>query len=296
MHRNTFNIQDYGRLASVFLILPAAGHAQVIVVDIDPDIVLDTAFMSASLDMDMDGNDDFTFYNHSFPFYDSINGTNGLIQSLQISPENALNGFAGSYQTYMEGFYPVVRYFPYAFSAGEIIGDGVPVHLNKNGLLAFKSYRNDMASVETCTHIQWFPELSDHYIGVRFIDGETVRHYGWIRCDVLEEGRTLVLKEYAYNTENYHPVVAGDSTEIVGAENIQMESPFQIARTESGLLISSSTGNTYTLSIVNMTGESVYSETTNTSETLINSNIFTKGIYILVIRDGRNMLTGKVFF
>jgi hypothetical protein len=83
----------------------------------------------------------------------------------------------------------------------------------------------------------WFPEVLDHYLGVRFIDTAGLNHYGWIRCDVKDEGRTLIIKDYAYELQPDSSIVAGqydsiytpdtiDDSTIVDVFNLQINDIF----------------------------------------------------------------------
>jgi hypothetical protein len=65
----------------------------------------------------------------------------------------------------------------------------------------------------------WWPSMEDHYLGVHFVDAGSNYHYGWIRCSVLDSAEVLVIKDFAYETETDHPIIAGDTVSYVGIEN-----------------------------------------------------------------------------
>jgi hypothetical protein len=59
-------LKAYSLFSTAFLINGPSGFNQVVYVDIDPDIILDTPGEQFTLDIDGNGLDDITFFNSSF--------------------------------------------------------------------------------------------------------------------------------------------------------------------------------------------------------------------------------------
>ncbi|MBK9454600.1 MAG: LysM peptidoglycan-binding domain-containing protein [Bacteroidetes bacterium] len=42
-----------------------------------------------------------------------------------------------------------------------------------------------------------------------------IQRYGWIRCSVIDSGRTLIIHDYAYELQPNYPIIAGDTVSYV---------------------------------------------------------------------------------
>ncbi len=187
-------LAQYASLSIAFIAINEA-DAQVAYSDIDPDIILDSDFDDAGIDMDSNGVYDFAFTNQSFTVEDFTLGTL-LFQKILAGPYVIENAIAGTSNYIFTAYGTVYRFYPYALE------DSIPVNnylsFQNWGFqrMAFKTYFEDGTLWDKGGN--WYPEVLDHYLGMRFIDTAGCNHYGWIRCDVKDEGRTLVIKDYAY--------------------------------------------------------------------------------------------------
>jgi len=205
MKSNRFNIKTYSAFACAFLI-NANTQAEVEYTDIEPDIILDADFESDGVDMDNNGTIDFAFLNFSYPWY--YNPWYSFIERIFVGPYGTpLNEVAGTGSLF---------YFPYAIEFGNFID--FPLSFQNYGFqimawYKFISLETGSGEIVTFTGYggEWYPEKLDHYLGVHFIDENADYHYGWIRCDVKDEGRTLIIKDYAYEKFIEHEIIAGDT-------------------------------------------------------------------------------------
>ncbi len=298
-------LAQYASLSIAFIAINEA-DAQVAYSDIDPDIVLDSDFDDAGIDMDSSGVYDFAFTNQSFTVEDWTLGTL-LFQKILAGPYVIENAIAGTSGYIFTGSGTVYRFYPYALE------DSIPV----NNDLSFQNWGFQRMAfrtsiIESATDIEggnWYPEVLDHYLGVRFIDTAGCNHYGWIRCDVKDEGRTLIIKDYAYETLCDSAIIAGDvgdtttidtidsiDTTIVDVFNLQMNDIF-IYSFGSKIYIHflNEITEPAQVTVYDVTGKEVYkgyiSQKTNTIELYEPP----KGVYAVNIISNKGRYSKKVF-
>lgn len=218
-------LQNYSKFSFIFLIMNNSAKSEVIYTDLEPDIVLNDDLDNCILDLNNDSNNDFKFLNRSF----AIGGywTSGSIyyipfQNFERLIGTALSGnsFAGNTANYGTTFSSLIRTLPFALSPGVIINELLTFQPDYQQLLAFKT-EFDFAGEIYYYGGNWFPEMFDRYLGVKFDDTESKTHYGWIRCDVLDEGRTLIIKDYAYEEDPDYPIISGDTAHFVSVNEFQ---------------------------------------------------------------------------
>jgi hypothetical protein len=194
---------QYSTFAIVF-IRGQNGFSQGVYTDLDPDVVLDSHFEAELIDMDSNGFVDFVLINWSidtFTYYGDLD----FQQRIWIGPNTSNNSVAAATTSFGAG---VIAY-AYALSQSNLIDNSLPFKNVMLQRLAFRTYFVDVSLTDEGGY--WYPEMLDHYLGVRFFDGENCLHYGWIRCDVKDEGRTVIVKDYAYETKCEIGILAGDT-------------------------------------------------------------------------------------
>ncbi|MBK7037364.1 MAG: T9SS type A sorting domain-containing protein [Bacteroidetes bacterium] len=216
----SFKLSAYATFAASFLSIHKT-EAQVIYTDIDPDIIYDEKLEGGGLDIDANGTIDFVFLNSSFTFYDYIFLSYRLRQDIIVGPYIFENAIAGISNQFNIGSSEFTRYYPYAININSLIDPSLEWQTFYQQALALRTFDSD-GVIAPCIDCFWYdyflPDVIDHYLGIRFIDNDGMNHYGWIRCDVLDEGRTLVIKDYAYETQPEHAILAGDTAHFVSLE------------------------------------------------------------------------------
>jgi hypothetical protein len=180
---------------------------EAIYTDIDPDIQIDSHGENIVIDMDNDGVMDFSFFQRSYSFivttYYSGYATSHL-NGIFVGSEVIGNKIAGSIVDTETWPY---RFHAYAFPENATIDEPVNFYAEGFQTMAMR-YRGLNSSYFGFG--AWYPEVLDHYLGVYFKDSLDCYHYGWIRCDVKDGGRTLIVKDYAYETKCDVGILAGD--------------------------------------------------------------------------------------
>ncbi|MFI5172543.1 MAG: T9SS type A sorting domain-containing protein [Chitinophagales bacterium] len=288
------SIIKYSHFAGAYLLIHANSNGQAVYTDIDPDISLVEDFDFANIDMDANGTLDFQFLNWSYYFTTSSYVLFQFRERIWAIAYSEPNAFAGSFDDTLYG----ARYYPYALE------NGVPVNnslIFQDAFIQRMAFRTFNLSVSGSNLFDrggnWYPEITDHYLGVKFIDTTECIHYGWIRCDVLDSGRTLIIKDYAYEIKCDLGVLAGDTvgdTTTVAIEEINS----LIAKVycfDNVIYINlDELINNVEIHIYDMGGKMIYmGEITNQSAQIELSEA--KGIYFVELVDGENKFTKKVF-
>ncbi|MEZ5014271.1 MAG: hypothetical protein R2794_08270 [Chitinophagales bacterium] len=225
-----FTKLQYSTFALAFLGTKLA-DGQAIYHDIDPDIILDEPYTIANLDLNMDGIYDFGFASFTwtleYPDYDPYN----YVQRLYVGPDSPLNWIAGSHKVYGTAEYNMYDvYFPFALNAGYNVNSTINFQNSGYQRMAFNS-TYWLPSLEIWTLKdggKWIPDVEDRFLGISFVDTLDCRHYGWIRCSVLDNGHTLIIKDYAYETKCDVGIVTGDTVgDTTGTVNITANNKLQ---------------------------------------------------------------------
>ncbi|MGB4928833.1 MAG: T9SS type A sorting domain-containing protein, partial [Chitinophagales bacterium] len=195
------------------------------------------------------------------------------------------------------------RYYPYALHVNAPINGALQFNNWINQEMAFKIistvYIYSNTYYITNVGANWYPEMLEHYVGISFIDLDEKLHYGWIRCDVTNEGRILVIKDYAYESKPNTSIKAGDivgdttkrNVEIniedlttVGTSEYQLLNRVTCYTFNSNLYISIDNNNeAYIVKITNLAGATVMENTFNNPHKVIGLNELPKGIYVVSI-------------
>lgn len=144
---------------------------------------------------------------------------------------------------------------------------------------------------------QW-ANLSDRYLGARFEVGG-LWYYGWVLMDVWQDSITMdkfsiTLKAYAYNTQAGDSVLAGQIFPASASNITQEDMKIKVLPWKKVQVRGIPDGSTYNLVISNMSGQFVYKQLL-TSDTTIDMNSFTSGIYVVGISAPTLQISYKVY-
>lgn len=216
MNNHNMQLKEYSMLAGYFLLLQSGVQAEITHHDFVPDIILNASDDAYILDIDFDGHTDFVFenlYNHVLSHY-TYSGEFQIESIRQRLVVRAFEyaGVAGSrFLTYSSsGSY----YFPFALFPTQAIDASLQFNSAWYQRLAYGTTWGD-ATGPIFYGGNWFPEKAESFLGVRIQQSDACWMYGWIRCSVLDEGSTLVLHDFAYESDCNTSIAAGD---IIGIE------------------------------------------------------------------------------
>ncbi|MBC8047129.1 MAG: T9SS type A sorting domain-containing protein [Fimbriimonadaceae bacterium] len=278
MQKRKFYLKEYSMLASSFIIYHQQVYAQVVYTDLEPDIVIEHDGDDFSIDMDNNGTDDFhfskkTFYDWSTNFHSTIwAGRDGTFK----------NEIAASYQTIGWAAYSsYIQQFPYNFSKGYPI----------NVLLSFQNDNRQIIAGNVLYDSGWLQKkgnwwddvIEDRYLGVHFVDSDDNYHYGWIRCDVVDSGKTFIMKDYAYETKVDGFINAGDLLSYTGIETQHADLVNIFTSGNTINIISGINNSIYQVVIYDMQGKIVHTNKYTDSEITIQLPHIAKGVYLVEI-------------
>lgn len=289
MRQSKFNIQEYSAFAVCFLLIQDEGAAEAVYTDI-PDTVINHNAETFWLDLDDSGTMDFSFQKQSFDFLVSTYYSGYVTSHFSaIFAEPLIIGDMIAGSTVIWGGSAAgsfVVYHPYAIASGEMINDSLSFQFADDQNMAFRYTTAEGAYFPKGGN--WYPEVLDHYLGIYFKDSAGCYHYGWIRCDVKNEGKELVIMDFAYESKCETGIVAGD---IIGDTTT-------LALTESGLIVPTIYSYSGTIvinidkqllgakySVVNLEGKVISSGHLNELNNKINS-IHGDGTFIIIVEQG----------
>lgn len=206
---STKKLLQYAASATAFLAINQAG-ATVVYTDLDPDLAIGGEGAEASIDINEDGTDDFTFSIYNFSGSGTYSGFSfGYVVNIALG--SALNGneFLGS----------IVSYSGYSGVYAPILPAGTLVGSDDN----FANGAMSMA-VSASVTVLGFPYYT--YVGGNWLDTDMAfmgfrinidkdRYYGWMRVSVSDDATMITIHDYAYQSEPNTAIFVGQTaTEI----------------------------------------------------------------------------------
>ncbi len=300
MTRLANTLKQYSAYSACFLALHKGADSQMVYVDIDPDIVLNEGGQAAELDLDQNGTIDFWFHNNSFTFYSESFSSYRLMQNILVGPEIAVNAIAGEtglYGTAYGGVY--TRYYPFALEGGAIINADLNFYnynLQVMGLRTIVTYAG--TNTWACADCNWygfFAESSiNKFLGVKFQTLDESLNFGWIRCDVQDEGRTLIIKDYAYETTPEYPIIAGDTVHYVEVIDAISSEPVYVYSFNETLYVNLQESAKAKVTIASISGQNILKyETTDVNSTVDLTNV-ANGMYMVTVEYKNRLYTTKI--
>lgn len=296
MKTSHYKLLEYASMAACVLSAKTLS-AQAIYTDLDPDVVVEMDPEILNIDMNGDGVYDFAFLNEIYTTETSVwSFYYSYIERIWAGPKNPNNAIAGSLNQFTLSYGGLsTYYYPFALPEFAPINSALDFQNDGYQMMAFRTFKQFGTNWNNGGN--WYPEITDHYLGVRFLDTLGCNHYGWIRCDVLEEGRVLVVKDYAYETKCDTGILAGDTigdtTDIVGVEDNLLETA-KIWSSENTVHIQLTANALPVLcEIFNLEGQCIYRELINSNLTEINLSNTSKSLYIVSLKRASGQKTER---
>lgn len=218
MKGNGFTIAEYAKMAAVILLYNVKAEAQVIYTDLDPDIELLIDNETAGVDLDNNGVVDFLFLRTSGTYYTYYFGTElRLRQADWVVPfDNSFDGILGGPATSSNSFNNLAPPLDSSF----LISSKKYFQTSSLQIMSFGFYKPTGNWFYGFGFPIWNTlEGTNRFLGVRFSDSEDCIHYGWIRCEIEDSCKRLIVKDYAYELTCDYPIAAGSKESYVGIEN-----------------------------------------------------------------------------
>ncbi len=152
-------------------------------------------------------------------------------------------------------------------------------------------------------HIAPFPnwynsvinETIDHYLGVKFIDNDSFNHYGWIRCDVIDSGETLILKDYAYNSLPDVGLYAGELISNINEVSENNEIVIYTYNDELYIIMQDLIRPDAKLNIYNINGALVFTSDLKNNFSTFDLHNLDGGYYLVEVKNEAKRVINKIF-
>jgi hypothetical protein len=139
----------------------------------------------------------------------------------------------------------------------------------------------------------FYNESINKYLGFKLKDDASDFHYGWIRCDVLDEGRTMIIKDYAYELTPDNPILAGDTAHYIGLST-QEEKIEPVVYCENKKVFISNLDKNCDVSIYNLNGGIIINKEVKTGSVEFDLQNVANGAYLVVFKNENEIRSKKI--
>jgi hypothetical protein len=268
-----------------------SGFSQTIYTDINPDKIINADLETASVDMDNNGDWDFTFIKYSGTTSNSVTHDTNFHIAFWCGPAVEENSVAGDYATFGAGY--GTRYYPYKLLFGELISNDLSF-----ANWGFQFMGNGLYDIDGDGEFhydanggRWGHAVDSAYLGVRFRDDDNCLHYGWIRLSITDTLRSLIIHDYGYEERCGVGLYAGDTTMLVPVQN-QIPLDAQVFAHGHEITIITDVSTNTMASIFDINGKLVMSLPLNNNTTTVAMNF--PGVFLVEVRSGIGTLVKKV--
>jgi len=294
--KNKFSLLQYSA-AAVALIGATAASSQVIYTNVDPDVVLDEPDEMFGIDLDDDGLNDFNFFNESYSgtvFYMDIGNVKALLVGAFDSIQNGLIGNTA----YLSGAGGYTYFQPSALDS-EVVINSFNLFLNNNYQTLAKTIYKSGYFPTTFNWGYWnsyfWGEQIEKFLGFRFTDEESIQRYGWIRCSVIDSGRTLIIHDYAYELQPEHPIISGDTLSYVDINSTENTLDATVYSFHKSIYIHLNNLSSTQLIISDIAGRELIKKAISNESEVVNMNNYATGIYLVkLIQKDRQLVKTQI--
>ncbi len=258
-------IKGYSTLAGSLLAISQIAEGQIVYTDVTDTTVTGNG-ASYDLDLNNDGSTDFSF---------NINtdGAGGVKMFANALNDNAIAGKPGSF-----GFI-----YPYVLDANDMIGPDLEWYGGLSQTMASTGYYDN-------PYGNWFGE-TDKYMGLR-LDMGGDNHYGWARLDVSDDGKTLTVKDYAYEAAAEMEIAAGASGEV--GINSPIANVMNVFTGEQQIFVQLNKDHNGMVTVSNLIGQQIRAAEITGSMTTVNMDDQPSGVYLVTVDQNGDRFTKKV--
>jgi len=300
MPLKSFNTIQYSAMALCFLSIAKEAQSQAVYTDIDPDLVIDVDGEIGNIDMNNDGVFDFGFLNSLDTVLTLDYDPQSYLERIWAGPKNPNNAIAGTLNQFTLSYGGLsTYYYPFALTSNVSVNASLSFQTAGYQFMAFRTFYFTTWFSGTLEDGNWYPEKLDHFIGIRFIDTIGCNHYGWIRCDVKDEGRTLIIKDFAYETKCDTAIltgdIIGDTTSVAVQILNDLNANIYAFNSDVFVHLDQNSGN-YSVRIINLSGTLIYSDLLKNKWNVISLSNEPEGFYFIEIFMGNKKFAVKKIF
>lgn len=124
----------------------------------------------------------------------------------------------------------------------------------------------------------WFG-TGDHYIGLR-VRSNGAWHYGWLRAEVASDESSILLKDFAVETNGDTPVAAG-ATGVESVHRLFRPGDIDIIVEGRYVTVSLPTTASVDIAVYNIIGREQHTQTARSAQLTVNLSDLPRGLYFL---------------
>jgi hypothetical protein len=189
----------YSGMATTFLAVTPSAKAQVVSVDVDPDVVVDGS--TYDVDFDGDGTADVQITQSQT----SSSSYGAQVIGVNVPAGNAVLGSTSS--PYM---------YPNVLASGDPIAPGDPNFQTESfGSLNYGGFAGNWSD-------------TTGFLGCRFVGGDGMDHYGWVQLSVPANSDSVTVMAYGYEASPETAIDAGDMATTVGIADKGAPAPWGV--------------------------------------------------------------------
>jgi hypothetical protein len=284
---NNSKLAQYSAVAGA-LIATSAVNAQAVIVDVNPDVVLDSLSTPYDLDFNNDSSPELTFAVQYLTGEGSQSGVQftyaGVAGAVVLNTGVTLLGATSS-----SSFTPTVLNTGDAISsAGNFAGSST------NALAVNALINAGLAGTFPITQGA-FLDQNYKYLGAKFTVGANT-HYGWVQLSIPASAETITIHSYGFNQTPDATVTAGEAGNPAGLENVAVEDKVTFFTTLNNAKINVTPdliGGE--INLVSMSGQIVKTVKITDIETVITYDGIDTGIYSVNAKFESGSVNKKVY-
>ena len=257
-------------------------HAQEMIVDVDPDVVIVATSPVFSVDFVNDATVEFAFRVQTMTGDTVLGGQPSTFDGSSAIVE-CFNGQPSGVTT--SGVFNVSN-----FNEGALIESSNEFGLDTSYSLGINLLID--AGIGIFPYLYGsFLNVSNQFLGVRFTAGSNT-HYGWIELSVSEGADTITVHSYGYNATPDEMVDVGE----MGGLSSMGENDIQIWKESDCLYITTTSdfiGDEF--AIFSMRGEEVHSGCLTDAQTKIYINSLPVGLYCVLIESSTGQINRRIY-
>jgi hypothetical protein len=257
-------LKKYSAAAVAIAATGTAADAQIVYTQVNKTINAPTAsgFAVDSIDINAAGGHDLAMVLYNIPSY-----------NLNI----VIGGPLGSQGHALAGSAPSSYNYPFKLNSGQQINTQAFLPADSFGTFTWvDNGTNPYSSF-------WNGGVTDGYLGLKLqVGGGT--HYGWVRMDISSNGKTVVIKDMAYNATPNGGISAGQGMSIDVYESLANSVWIAENRLHTDLQVEFANAS---VSVVDITGKEVAKFEVTEQRSTFNLGDLAKGTYVIsLVIDG----------
>ena len=262
-------LRSYSAIATGILAISATAQGQIIYHDVNPDVTL-TGNDSLNLDINTDGIIDFTLYHNNY-----VSGANQA-DGQELTPRDT-NKILTSGSSYVRVLKNNDR-----ISDKDTVWGSYGYFLVKGTLYG-----------KPIEFGNWKGGITDKFAGFRFAKNGNW-YYGWARLDVDSNGKSIKIKDWAYNSYANSQIKAGQQISAINEKDKNIDISFYVNNRTLFIELKKDISENTNIAVYNTSGQEIRKVKLANNKTEINLSDVAPGLYIMRIDSEKGSSSHKI--